>query len=232
MIEPELRRSMAPSRRKARGAGWRGANLIIFGSRVYYRTIGQGTFHCQRCGGDRPFHHRVGRRWFHIFFIPIIPLAHVGEHVQCAVCGTGYRMEVLNLPTTAQMQAALPAGMRAAATTMLRAGDGSSLAARRKAIEAIRGAGLPDYADPALDADLANPVVAHDLAAPLNALAIQLAVPAREWFLAEVVRIGLADGMLTDEERHAAHSVAAPLGMTLAQASGVISMTEEGAAAG
>jgi hypothetical protein len=206
--------------------------LIIFGIRVYYRTVGRGTFHCQRCGGDREFLHRVGRRWFHLFFIPIIPLAHVSEHVQCAVCGTRYRMDVLNLPTTAQMQAALPAGMRAAATSMLRAGDAGSLPARRKAIEAIRGAGLPNYDDAALDGDLANPAMPQELAGPLNSLAVQLAVPAREWFLAEVVRIGLADGMLTDEERQAAHSIAAPLGMTLAQARGVISMTEEGAAAG
>jgi hypothetical protein len=206
--------------------------LIIFGWRVYYKTIGRGMFHCQRCGGDREFFHRSGRRWFHIFWIPLIPLAHVGEHVQCAVCGTRYRMEVLNLPTTAQMQAALPAGMRAAAVAMLRSGDPSSLPGRRKAIEAIRGAGLPNYDDAALGADLAAPPLPQYLSGPLSSLAVQLAMPAREWFLAEVVRIGLADGMLSDEERQAAHSVAAPLGMTPAQARGVISMTEEGAAAG
>jgi len=65
----------------------------------------------------------------------------------------------------------------------------------------------------------------------LNRLAIQLEIPAREWFLAEAVRIGLADGTLSDEERHAAQEIAAQLGMTQAQARGVISMTEEGASA-
>jgi hypothetical protein len=209
--------------------------LLIFGLRVFYRAVGQGVFHCQRCGGDREYRHRAGRRWFTLFFIPVIPLNHVGDHVQCTICGTRYRMDVLNLPTTAQMQEALPAGMRAAAIAMLRTGGGSSASARRRAIDAIKGAGVADYDDAALDADLSAAALSaqpgHGLAEPLNRVAIQLAVPAREWFLAEVVRIGLADGMLSDDERHTAREVAAQLGMTPAQARGVISMTEEGASA-
>ena len=77
-----------------------------------------------------------------LFFIPIIPLNKISEHVQCAICGTRYRMDVLAVPTAAQMQEALPAGMRAAATGILRAGGGSSGSARRRAIDAIKGAGL------------------------------------------------------------------------------------------
>jgi hypothetical protein len=206
--------------------------LIIFGVRVFYRSIGPGAFHCQRCGGDREYRHLAGRRWFTLLFIPVIPLTKAGEHVRCTTCGTRYRMEVLSLPTAAQMQAALPAGMRAAALTMLRAGGGTSTPARRRAIDAIKGAGLAGYDGAALDADLsalARP--GQDLAGPLNRLTVQLAVPAREWFLAEAVRIGLADGMLSDDERNAAREIAAQLGMTSAQARGVISMTEEGASA-
>jgi tellurite resistance protein len=203
--------------------------LIFFGLRAFYRAAGQGTFHCQRCGGDREYRHRVGRRWFTLFFIPVIPISKAGQHVQCAVCGTRYRMDVLRLPTSAQMQEALPAGTRAAAIAMLRAGGGNSSPARRRAIDAVRGAGLADYDDAALDADLADS--AMDLARPLNRLTLQLAIPATEWFLAEVVRIGLADGTLSDEERQAAREIAARLGMTPAQAHGVISMTEEGASA-
>ena len=84
--------------------------LIIFGLRVFYRTIAQGIFHCRRCGGDREYRHRAGRRWFTVFFLPVIPLNQVGEHVQCTTCRTRYVTDVLSQPTTAQMQAALPAG--------------------------------------------------------------------------------------------------------------------------
>jgi hypothetical protein len=203
--------------------------LIIWGLRVFFRTIGQGEFHCQRCGGDRQYKHRTGRRYLTIFFIPVIPLNRVSEHVQCATCGTRYRMDVLNLPTAAQMQAALPAGMRAAATAMLRAGDPASGPARQRAIGAIAGAGAQGYDSGALDSDLAQPPEAT--ATAVARLGAQLAVHAREWFLAEVVRIGMADGPLTSAERDAAHVVGASLGMTQAQALGVIALTEQAAAA-
>jgi hypothetical protein len=220
----------------SRGQGWKGASLVTFlGIQVHYRPVGHGVFHCERCGGDRPFQHLAGRQWFHLLLIPVVPLALAGEHVRCAICGTRYRMEVLALPTIPQMQAALPAGVRAAAVAMLRAGGGSSERARRRAIDAIRGAGLEDYQDRALDDDLSasawSEQPGQDLARPLNSLAVQLAVPAREWFLAEVVRIGLADGPLSDDERHAAQVIAAQLGMTPSQARGVITTTEEAAAA-
>ena len=208
--------------------------LLIFGLRVYFRTIGQGTFHCQRCGGDRPYRLKSGRRWIHVFFIPVIPLGKAGEYVQCTECGTRYSSDVLALPTMAQMQAALPAGMRAAAVAMLLAGDRGASAARRRAIDAVRGAGVPDYDDAAVDADLqsaADPAAGGSIAERLEALAVQLAVPAREWFLAEIIRIGLADGALTESERQTAREMAGCLGMTPAQAVGVIALTEEGASA-
>ena len=208
--------------------------LLIFGLRIYFRTIGEGTFYCQRCGGDRRYRHRVGRRWFHLFFIPLIPLATVGEFIQCTQCGTRYSTGVLSLPTTAQMQAALPAGMRVAAVIMLLAGDPGSSGARRRVIDVVKGAGIADYDDAAVDADIRSAAADGQQSASerLSALSTQLAVPAREWLLAEIVRIGLADGPLTDAERQAAREIGGSLGMTPAQAVGVIALTEEGASAG
>jgi hypothetical protein len=202
--------------------------LIIWGLRVFYRTIGQGVFHCRRCGGDRQYRLRRGRRCFTLFFIPVIPLNKVSEHIQCLTCKTRYHTDALALPTAEQMQAALPAGMRAAASAMLCAGDRGSLLARRQAIEAITGAGAHDYGEATLDSDLALP--REYIAPALNQVGGQLAVQAREWFLAEVARIGMADGPLSDLERQAAQAVAIDLGMTQAQAYGVISMTERAAA--
>jgi hypothetical protein len=201
--------------------------LLIWGFRTFYRTIGQGVFHCRRCGGDREYRHRSGRRFFTLFFIPVIPLTKSSEHVQCTACRTRYHLDVLGLPTAAQMQAALPTGMRAAAAVMLRSGDPGSPAARQRAVEAIQGAGSQGYGDVSLDADLAQPVEAVTTA--LNQVGSQLTPDAREWFLAEVVRIGLMDGPLSDQQRQTAQAVAADLGMTQAQGYGVISMTEQAA---
>jgi hypothetical protein len=206
----------------------------MFGLRVCFRTVGHGMFHCQRCGGDRRYRRRAGRRWFHLLYVPVIRLGPAGEHLQCLTCHGRFRTAALSVPTAAQMEAALPAGTLAAATCMLLAGDPASRPARRRALDAVRSAGLAGYDEGALDEDLSKSAAAGgaDLAAPLNTLASHLAVPAREWFLASVVRIGLADdGQLTEGQRLAARHVAANLGLTAAHAYGVIVMTEESAAA-
>ena len=201
--------------------------LIIFGLRVFYRTIAQGTFHCRRCGGDRQYRHRAGRRWFTLFFLPVIPLTTVGEHVQCTTCRTHYVTEVLSQPTTAQMQAALPAGMRAAVSAMLRSGDPASPVSRQRAIEAVIGSGVPNYDEAMLNADLMQPF--ETIRPALNQVGGQLTIQAREWYLAEVIRIALADGPLSETERQAALAIGLDLGMTQAQVVGVVAMTEQSA---
>ena len=201
--------------------------LIIFGLRVFYRTIAQGTFHCRRCGGDRGYRHRSGRRWFTLFFLPVIPLNSVGDHVQCTTCRTRYVAEVLSQPTTAQMQAALPAGMRAAVSAMLRSGDPASPVSRQRAIEAVIGAGTPGYDEAMLNADLMMPF--DSIRPALYQVGAQLTVQAREWYLTEVIRIAMADGTLTEGERHASMAIGVDLGMTQAQVVGVVAMTEQSA---
>jgi hypothetical protein len=205
----------------------------LIGIRFCFRSTGHGTVHCQRCGGDRLYRRCVGRRWIHLLRIPVIPLDRVAEHVQCRMCRTRYRLEVLGIPTVEAMLAALPAGSLAAATIMLRAGDPASALARSRAVDMVRRAGISGYDEATLTSDLvAASAPGADMSGSLRALARQLIMPAPEWFLADAVRIGLADGPLSDEERGAAQLIGACLGMTSTQAHGVICLTEESAAAG
>jgi hypothetical protein len=198
--------------------------LLIFGLSVFFRTVGEGTFHCPRCGGDRAYRRRIGRRWFTLFFLPVIPLGRVGEVVECRTCRTRFAPSALRAPTAQQMAAALPAGMRAAAGLVLRAGDPSDGAARARAIEAVTGYGDAHYDDAAIEADLR--LRPEFLEEEVSRAGGQLAIEAKEWFLAQAVRIGLADGPLTDRERQALHHVAHLLGMSRAHALGVIVTTE------
>ena len=201
--------------------------LIIWGLRVIYRMLGRGVFFCRRCGGDRDYRHRAGRRFITVFFIPLIPLARTGQHVQCLSCKTRYVTEVLKLPTTVQMQLALSAGMRALVVAMLRVGDPANPLARRRAIDAVVGTGERGYDEAILDADLEGP--AETEIDRIAAFGGQLQVEAKEWYLAEAIRIALADGPLTGPERAAAVRLATALGMTQAQAIGVIALTGQNA---
>jgi len=199
--------------------------LIIWGLSVVYRTLGRGVFFCRRCGGDREYRHRSGRRYVTVFFIPLLPLMKTGEHVQCLTCKTRYVTEVLKLPTTVQMQVALVAGMRSMVAIILRAGDPANPLSRRRAIDALTGAGDSGYDEDTLEADLAE---SADTARPkISALGGQLQIEAREWCLAEAIRIAMADGPLTGTERAAAEHLASMLSMTRAQAIGVIALTEQ-----
>jgi hypothetical protein len=199
--------------------------MLIWGLCVIYRTLGRGVFFCRRCGGDREYRHRAGRRYVTVFFIPLIPLTKTGEHVQCLTCKIRYVTEVLKLPTTVQMQLAHVAGMRAMVGIILQAGDPASPVARRRALDAVIGTGDKSYDEDALEADLDEPA---DTARPkISALGAQLQIEAREWCLAEAIRIAMADGPLTGSERAAAEHLASALGMTQAQAIGVIALTEQ-----
>jgi hypothetical protein len=201
--------------------------MLIWGLCVIYRTLGRGVFFCRRCGGDREYRHRTGRRYVTVFFIPLIPLMKTGEHVQCLTCKIRYVTEVLKLPTTDQMQQAHAAGMRALVAVILRAGDPACPLARRRALDAVTHSGDQRYDEDTLEEDLAEQA---DTARPkIRALGAQLQIEAREWCLAEAIRIALADGPLTGAERAAAEYLAGCLGMTQAQVIGVIALTEQNA---
>jgi hypothetical protein len=223
--------------------------LVKVGSRVYYRTLAVGDFHCERCGGDRPYRHRSGRRWVHVLGLPVVPLDRTGEHLRCTICRTCYRIELLAVPTMEQMQAALLVATTAAALAMLSAGGSASDVARRRAVELIMSAGSPQYGEPDLklalgyrdqpltEAPEAPPTAlacgpVPGLRAAIETVAIQLDLHAREWFLARVIRVGIADGPLSPAERDVVGTIARYLGLSQAQAQDVILLTEDAAQAG
>ena len=72
--------------------------IIIFGSKVRYKTLSTGQFYCPQCKAQRAYELRQARNWFALYFIPIIPLNTIGEFVTCLTCGTQFAQEVLSMP--------------------------------------------------------------------------------------------------------------------------------------
>lgn len=210
--------------------------LVKLRSQVHYRSIASGVFHCERCGGDRPYRHRTGRRWTQLLGASVIPLDSAGEHLRCTICRTCYRVELLAVPTIEQMQAALCTATTAAALAMLSVGGSGSQVARRRAVELIITAGTAEYGEPelalALDEATAGCGPVPGLRSALETVAIQLEPRACEWFLAKVVQVGLADGLLSTAEREIALAVARHLGLSQAKADDVIQLAEQAAQAG
>lgn len=198
--------------------------LLVFGLTVCFRTVGEGSFHCPSCGGDRRYRRRLGRRWVTLFFLPVVPLRRLGEAVECRSCRTRFNVSVLRQPTAAEMSAALPAAMRAACCQVLRAGDRTSTLGRIRAVDAVRSYGEDAYTGEELAEDLDLPAAFHR--EEIARAGAHLAVEAKEWFLTQVARVALADGPLSEDERRELHRVAEDLGMSTAHALGVILVAE------
>ena len=203
--------------------------MLMVTRRVRYRTVGRGIVLCERCGGDRPYRRRSGRRWLCLLGVPVLPAEPTGEHLRCAVCRTCYRVELLAVPTIARMQAALADGTRAAAVAVLQSGGPACADARRRALELITAGGLTGYGELDLADDLAGSV--PELGQLLADLAVQLDPHAREWFLARLARLGLATGPLTGGQIAVIGQIARNLGMSRTRVPDIIAEAERAARA-
>jgi hypothetical protein len=195
--------------------------LIIFGARLRARAIATGEFFCQQCGADRGYVLQELRRWFTLFFLPVLPMGKVlGQQVKCSTCGTCYRPEVLNAPTSAVFTETLRGAMRVAAIAMLVAGDRSNPAARQAAIDAARKTGAENYDDSWLDHDLLA-LDPSTLAEYLGPLSKGLTTQGKEGFIEQVARIGLADGALNSGESQLLELLGSSLDISAAHLRGI-----------
>jgi hypothetical protein len=78
--------------------------MIIFGTRGVTWSKESGDFACPGCGGTRQTYTRkTVRRFFTLYFIPLIPLDKLGEYVECQHCHNKYNEQVLSHDPAAEM---------------------------------------------------------------------------------------------------------------------------------
>lgn len=70
--------------------------MIIFGTRGLTLSGGKGQFSCPRCGDGQDYIHRKVRRFFTLYFIPLIPLNLLGEYVECQTCESSWDVKILD----------------------------------------------------------------------------------------------------------------------------------------
>lgn len=78
--------------------------MIVFGTSNKMKTVGSGQFHCPNCRTMRAYERKQAKRYFSLYFIPLIPMGDLGEFVECQTCHLTFRPEVLTVkppePTT------------------------------------------------------------------------------------------------------------------------------------
>jgi len=67
--------------------------MIIFGTRVRHKTIGEGEFFCPHCQSTCRYEHKSARQLFTLYFIPVIPIKQLGEFIMCQNCGGTFKAE-------------------------------------------------------------------------------------------------------------------------------------------
>ena len=70
--------------------------MIIFGTKSTRKTLDSGTFDCPQCRQTRNFDKRRAKQWFHLYFIPLIPLKEYPPYVECKSCSATFVEGVLD----------------------------------------------------------------------------------------------------------------------------------------
>lgn len=195
--------------------------LLIWGFRVRLNLGEAVAFFCPTCGGDRAGRRGVARRWFTFFWIPLIPLKVVGELVQCDTCATQFDAGVLDRPTTSALGQVLSNAVRVLTAMIVRSGDAEQPAMRGAAVASVRSV-VDGYDDATLSSDLL--AVDTSLAEQyVHPLADGLEVAGKERVVADLTRVAMAGGTVTDDQRRLLEATGRGLGLTPAHITGIVS---------
>lgn len=194
--------------------------LLVFGVRYLFSLVATGTFHCPVCGVDRGYRLRRPRAWFHLFWIPLIPLRQGRPVVECDVCRSKFSPDALEVPTSEQFGELLSRGVRTAAAYLITAAEAGPEALPRAVAVLQRSLG-PAYSRELLEADLAAHRQGSDFAV-LGRLAGHLDVLGKEQLLRGLadLELAIADGREPDWSRLG--DVAAALGVTPTHLRGIV----------
>lgn len=72
-----------------------GLDMLIFGTTSLKHVKAKGEFFCPACQDHQPYKLREPRRWFHLYWIPIIPMKSLGRYVECGTCKKTFVEEAL-----------------------------------------------------------------------------------------------------------------------------------------
>jgi DNA-directed RNA polymerase subunit RPC12/RpoP len=61
--------------------------IILFGTSNKEQDAGGGMFQCPACRQRQRYAVKQVRRYFTLFFIPVLPLDQQGRYVECQGCG-------------------------------------------------------------------------------------------------------------------------------------------------
>jgi tellurite resistance protein len=200
--------------------------LIIFGTRgVTYGSEG-GQFFCPDCEGKESYRHRRVRRFFTLYFIPLIPLDLLGEYIECQRCTSTYKLSILDFDpqkTADAEEAEFQKAMRRVLVLMMLA-DGVIEDAEIEAIQTILGKlEEREVSRNEVETEIARAQSEKtSIETYCKSMAGYLNDSGREMVVKAAILVAGADGKFEESERDALASIATALNMSRAHFSGII----------
>ena len=222
--------------RYTRSTGWPRKDTHMrrwYGIDIRDHLVRQTLFVCPRCGLDRDGTEVTPRRWATVFGLPVVPLGRLEQIVTCNVCSHRCDMGVLDIPTTETLAGYLNDASRNGVVAVVRAGsDGSGnidRAVRQFAVDTLLADGCR-YDDDRLDADIIG--IDHtDVMTSMQRLSEEMTTYGKQAFLHRLAAVALADGNMTEAQRHMLVDIGIALSMPAMHINDVITVADLAAAA-
>jgi hypothetical protein len=195
--------------------------LLIWGWRSLLKVLGVGEFHCPRCRADRSYQLVRPRRWFTMFFIPVIPLKWGENFVQCSACKAGFSEEILSAPTNKQFGYMIALGARAMYAKAIPAGLEHSEHMFTQALSSLAPFVDDTYNEANLTADI-EAFKGHELIEYLAPLATSMELQGREALVGGLVACVHTAGDPPPAVGQVVSESAAALGLTAAHLAGIV----------
>jgi hypothetical protein len=203
--------------------------LLIWGWRSLLKVLGVGEFRCPDCQADRSYQLVRPRRWFTMFFIPVIPLKWGEPFVRCSVCTSGFSEDILSVPTNKQFGYLIALGARSMYATAIAAGLGHSEQMIDQAVASLAPYVDNSYNEANLIADV-EAFKGHELIEYLAPLAAGMELQGREALLSGLVAYAYAAEDPSPGVGQVLSEAAAALQLTSAHLAGIVATV--GASAG
>lgn len=200
--------------------------MIIFGTKATRKLLDKGSFECPQCHQATTFEKRRARKWFHLYFIPIIPLETFVPYVECKSCKGTFVAGVLNANTAASSDAIRAEFEKAALAILVRMAwaDGRIEPEEIDAIEhVVNRMCAREFPRAEIEAEIAAAQASLD-----DALSVAMRVgnmlndEGKETIVNAVFHIAASDGDFALEEEETLLEIGAGLGLRPAHVCGLI----------
>tara|TARA_R110002096_G_scaffold169222_1_gene340751 strand:+ start:17552 stop:18214 length:663 start_codon:yes stop_codon:yes gene_type:complete len=209
--------------------------MIIFGTRGITTTPQRGEFHCPQCGDTRAYNWKRVRRFFTLYFIPVIPLDQLGEYIECPSCQGTFDTRVLEYDPSheaIQIQALFHASIKQVMIGMLLADgviDDSEVAMVLQIYNELTGSELPELElREEITQIQAQQIDCLELA---KHLAPTLNDNGKEITMKAAYRIAAADGTVDPSEISLLMKIGQALQLSATHVKGIMSEFQQGAIA-